>query len=390
MQVVLASSPDDERVAGYRKGAELAAEQVSQAHSEAFRVKIVQSKLEAQALLSASNVTTTIGALAVGGAEVLRTVRHQLDANSFPVFELADDLYDAGALGASMFQVDTPHSWEAWRLARYFGPGDRRYKSVGLMREPGLAGDSAFHSLGAMFRDRGLTLVDAQGDVDAAFAVLSAAKPQAVVIEGSRAFIAAAIKRFGTDNAYAGRSKISDGWRPQLAGFHSSFAVTPVAGMVIAGDYARPAQVGDRVEPVAAFRAAFRKRFHASPTADEVDAYDATMVLADSFAKAGLRTDRSLLIAQFEQVDRSRYGHLRFSFGLSDHVMAERDLQGLWSPSGAQLDLLMKTFTADLQRTNILDEDWMYFFSGSTPGGEAPFYNTARSGILSDASDDLH
>jgi ABC-type branched-subunit amino acid transport system substrate-binding protein len=388
---------DDERASMFMQGASLAADEATEAHKEAFKLSIDRSVLSAPSLKSAATSTNTVGILTVGGADILRDGRAGIDEAAIPVIELTDDLYDAGRLGATTFQGATPHSWQAWRLARYFGPADRKYSRVGLMREPGLSGESAAHALREFCADRGIELIDAPGTVEASFQALSTKKPQAVVIEGSRPYISAGVKKFsGPSSSYAGRSKIADGWRPQIAGFDSMFSVSPDAGLasgtIASGDYARPANLGDRMNNVATFRSAFSKKFRKAPAGDEAVGYDSVMVLIDAFAKAGSTQpiDREKVMESLEHTDRVRFARLPISLGPTDHVMPERDFLGLWAADSMKgWDLLMRTFTADLERTNIYDQDWMFFFSGSTPGGEAPFYNTARSGIVTEPSDDL-
>ena len=352
---------------------------------------MTRSLLNAERLSAAITSTATVGLLTVGGADVLAATRTQVDAAGVPIVEMADDLYDAGRLGASTFEGATPHSWQAWRLARYFGPADRKYSRIGLMREPGLAGESAMHALREFCADRGLEFLDATGSVESAYQTLASKKPQVVVIEGSKKFIGDALAKLSRDNAYQGRSKIEDGWRPQVAGFESMFSVGPVSGMVAAGDYGRPANLGDRMENVARFRSSFAAKFKVPPVGEESVAYDAVMLLVGALTKAGpsIPIDRPKLVTAIESTDRVRFARLPISLGPTDHVIPERDFLGLWAAEQDRWDLLMRTFTADLERTNIYDQDWMYFFSGSTPGGEAPFYNTARSGIVTGPSDDL-
>ena len=173
--------------------------------------------------------------------------------------------------------------------------------------------------------------------------------------------------------------------------------LAPPAGAVAAGDYARAVESGDIIEPVKGFRTAYKQKFGRDPVGDEVLGFDAASALMEAAKRAG-SVEHPKVLAELEKFDRVRFGHLPLSFSPTDHVGAERDVLGLWAVPGdakkwkgqGQWRYLMRAFTSDLERTNILEEDWGYFFEGSTPGGEAPFFNTSRWGITSDKSDPLH
>lgn len=317
-------------------------------------VVIVVEPLSGSRLAGLTDDPNTIGAITIGGSRAIEAARYALDASMFPVIELIDDLYDRRELGPSVFQASIPHSWQAFRLARYFGPGDRNYLKVGLAREP--SGQAVADSLSEALALRGITFIDAEGNAEAAVGKLQQQSPQAVVIEGSDDFRAAVVGTLGKESTrYLGKSKIADGWRPQLAGFDSLFVNKSqlAQGSVATSDYVR-ADVGLRI-------------------------IQAARVLAQA------RT-----VAALERFDRIRLGHLPISLGPTDHILAERDVLGLWTKEQSGWAQLMKTFTSDLERTNILEEDWPVYFDGTTPGGEAPFYHRAKIGNIADLRHDLH
>ncbi|MEO7804492.1 MAG: hypothetical protein ABIS18_09120 [Actinomycetota bacterium] len=296
----------------------------------------------------------TIGAITIGGGAAIEAAREALETSQFPVIELIDDLYDRGSLGQSVFQSAIPHSWQAFRLARYFGPSDRGYSKVGLAREP--SDQAVADVMSEALSLRGVAFVDAPGSAEEAIKKLRQQKPQAVVIEGSLEFRSSVASELSKDpTRYAGKAKITDGWRPQLAGFDSLLqeesALAP--GSVASSDYER-ANLRLRIE-------------------------EAVGVLA-----------KANKLADLEKFDRVRLGHLPISLGPTDHVLAERDVLGLFTIEHGKWTHLMKTFTSDLERTNILEEDWAKYFDGTTPGGEAPFYHGAKVGSVADPKNDLH
>lgn len=325
-----------------------------------------------------------IGAITFGGRDAITAARDELDRSFFPVFELSDDLYEAGQISDSIFQMSTPHSWEAWRLARYFGPGDRGYRSVGLLRSTDPQGEIASIVLEDELSTRRVEFVDGGGDVSR----LRDAGVDAVVVEGDPS-----LPLMDSGTRYAGKDRIHDGWRPQVAFFQPTMALEldVAPGTVAVGTYARASEEGDRIQAVREFREAFEARFQRAARGDEAIAYDAVRALAEGFVRAG-GGGRSARIDAIEGFDRVRFGGLPLSFSPTDHVGPERDHLGLWAiPASADSwSMLHRTFTNDLERTNVLEEDWPAYFEGTTPGGEAPFYYTAKSGITSDKSDLLH
>lgn len=341
-----------------------------------------------------------IGAVVVGGRAMISGAAHSLDASRFPVVELADDLYESGEIRSSVFQMSTPHSWESWRLARYFGPGDRNFRKVGLLRGANAEGEIAASAMGASLAERNLSLVDAGGLPSDPTGVLPEALEKlsgadAVVVDGATSFVEPIVAALSREpRAFKGRSKIHEGWRPQVAGFSTLTAqgVALTAGTVATGDYARASSETDSISRVRTFRQSLEKFAKTKLAGDEGAAYDAVRALAEATARAG-GTDRAKLTAALESFDRVAFSRLPLSFGPTDHVGPERDHLGLWAVNGSDPDpwaILHRTFTSDLERTNLLEEDWPSFFDGTTPGGEAPFYFTAKHGIVTKEQDDLH
>jgi hypothetical protein len=337
-----------------------------------------------------------IGALTVEGAAAIGEAGETLDDRQLATFELADDLYEARTLRLSVFQVSTPHSWQAWRMARYFGPDDRAYKKVGLLRGTTLSGDIAAEVLAEALARRGVAFVDSMGPVREATERLRAEAPEAVVIEGFAGYIREAVAGISARHRYQGRSQIHEGWRPQVAGFESLLGALPQAipGYVATGDYATPAGLLV-LDSVRRFSGAFEKKYGKPPGNEELGGYEAVQLLGEAVRRAG-NVDRARILEALEGFDRVRFGRLPVSLGPDDHLVAERDVLGLWAhpveqgKGNARLLPLMRTFTSDLERTNILEEDWAVFFEGTMPGGEPPFYHQAKLGITTGSEDQLN
>lgn len=382
------------------QGARLAAAELSNERLLGRPVRVeVSGSPDGVSLAAVVDDPDVIGVLTAAGADAIVAAGDALDEWRLAVFELSDDLYEAGRLRPSVFQMSPPHSWEAWRLARYFGPGDRGYRKVGLLRSGDLAGRTASDGLRPATVERGLAFVESvvgPAGVEAALAGLRSEAPEAVVIEGPPSLLREAAALLGAEpSRYLGRARIRDGWRPQIAGFDSLMrvGVALAPGTVAANDYARATERAETIEAVRRFREAFRRKFGTDPSGEEARGYDAVHLLGEAVKRAG-STDRAAILGALEAFDRVRFGRLPVSFGPNDHVAAERDALGVWAVvearGGDPWLQIMRTFTADLERTNILEHDWPAFFEGTTPGGEAPFYHGARRGIVTDKTDDLH
>lgn len=394
LSIALLASPGPQ-VESVLRGARMAAGSLKE-KVLAEQLQINMSDASASVLAGLTDDPHVLGAITVGGATIISAAREVLSSSSFVVVEVRHDLYELSLLGPSVFQGTAPRSWQAFRLARYFGPGDRGYRKIGLAREPGPDGDSVARVLKDAADLRGLEVVDSPGDPQGAIANLRSHKPEAVVIEGSQDFISAATKILSSDpsSAYAGRQRIKDGWRPQIAGFSSLLAHEPVLGSVAGGDYARPAQSDGRIQRVEDFRKEFRDIYKREPSGDEIYGYEAVHLLAEAAKRsgAGARLDKAArikLLEELERFDRVRFAQLPISLGPDDHVIAERDVLGLYCFEGGRWLHLMRTFTSDLERTNLLEEDWASYFDGAVPGGEAPFFHQAKGGVTTDRSDDL-
>ena len=390
--ILLLASPDPE-AAQIARGARLAAAQVSE---EGVLGKGLE--VTGRALPEANVDQESKGHLAVltvGAAKAL-TRRAGREAD-LPWIELRDDVTIGAPSVPEVFQVAARSLWQAEKLARYFGPEDRRYTRVGLARMPGPAGDALASDFSRLLAAKQVELVDSPGKPDAVLSALARSRPQAVVVQGSHDFIEAVAAQLSAPaRRYRGRGEIESGWRPQLAGFTSLLSVQRQlpAGSVAAADYAVPFREAARLRSVSRFRKDFSAEHGVEPVGAEWVGYEAVRVLAEAVRRAGA-ADPDKIVAALESMDRVRFGHLPVSFGPDDHIVSERDLQGVWAmaprgrtgPPGWRP--LMRTFTSDGAGSNFLKEDWRSFFAEADPRGDPPPYEKAKAGITSGPDDDL-
>lgn len=353
---------------------------------------------EAPSLAAAAADDDVLGVVTFGGRDEIAASRSAIETSNAPVFETRDDLYDASQLYGPVFQMSAPHPWEAYRLMRYFGPGDRGYKKVAVIHDASPDAALAVDSLKEAAQVRGVEVMEATGTPEEAVNSGVALKADAVVLEGSHVFLTEAVKLLSQERyLYKGKPAIRDPARPQVAGFSSMLALEPPPGTVAAGDYALPTGSKGIIDRATRFAEGFRKRFNEDPVGVEMLGYDAAKSMIHAATTAG-SIEHTKVIAALEKFDRVSFSHLPLSFSPTDHVGAERDMLGLWAvpndpakhPGTGRWRHLMRAFTSDLERTNVFDEDWAFFFAGATPGGEAPFFNTSRWGIVTDRSDSMH
>lgn len=394
--VVLADPAEGPGADQVARGVELAVSEHTELLGKGLAVKRAAPK--ASALAAAAADENVLGVVTFGGRDEIAAARSAIETSDVPVFETRDDLYDASQLFGSVFQMSAPHPWEAYRLMRYFGPGDRGYKKVAVVHDASPDAILGVDALKQAAQVRGVEVVEAAGTPEQAVGGGVGLMPDAVVLEGRHAFLTEAVKLLSQDAyLYKGKESIRDASRPQVAGFSSMLGLEPPRGTVAAGDYALPTGCKGIIDRATRFAEGFRKRFNEDPVGVEMLGYDAAKSMIHAATTAG-SMEHAKVIGELEKFDRVRFSHLPLSFSPTDHVGAERDMLGLWAVPDdpakhrgtGRWRHLMRAFTSDLERTNIFDEDWAFFFAGATPGGEAPFFNTSRWGVITDRSDPFH
>jgi ABC-type branched-subunit amino acid transport system substrate-binding protein len=156
------------------------------------------------------------------------------------------------------------------------------------------------------------------------------------------------------------------------------------------------------IKRVAAFRKSFRRAFERLPSGFEQEGYDAVRILVEGLKRTeGEGGPR--LTAALERLPAQTFSSVPVNLGPDDHLFLPRDELGLFAVPGPDEELdpwqerdrsnwrpLMRTFTYDGKRTNILDRDKRAFFPFWRKNRPSPFYWQSRYGITTRPSDRLH
>jgi branched-chain amino acid transport system substrate-binding protein len=345
-------------------------------------------------------VGRSLAVLYVGPGAPLVRLRPQVEEAGTSVVLLEGDLYTSRDLFRQVFQTTIPWAWQATVIARYL-IRDRRARDIvflGTGREGGMAAATA--EAAAMYWGGRLT---------ASFTG-SSAEPQT-----------------GLRDAYerAGRADVAITFGEPLDGLHDVNAIEEVArelprisgsaGLLQADPGLAHPEPGatacyvyawagwaQPIKRVAAFRKAFRKTFERLPSGFEQEGYDAVRVLVEGLKRTEGEGGRRLTAA-LERLPAQTFSSVPVDLGPDDHLFLPRDELGLFAVPGPNEELdpwqkrdrsswrpLMRTFTYDGKRTNILDRDKRAFFPFWRKNRPAPFYWQSRYGITTRPSDRLH
>jgi ABC-type branched-subunit amino acid transport system substrate-binding protein len=159
----------------------------------------------------------------------------------------------------------------------------------------------------------------------------------------------------------------------------------------------------EAIRRVARFRAAFQRYFGRPPGGLEQEGYDAVRTLASALERDRVRGGAALT-SSLERVKSLTLSGFPIDLGPDDHLFLPRDELGLFAVAGPRERLdpwqspgsepwrpLMRTFTYDGRRDNILDQDKRVFFPRWRKDRPGPFYWRSRYGIVSrPGRDPLH
>jgi ABC-type branched-subunit amino acid transport system substrate-binding protein len=338
----------------------------------------------------------SVAILYVGSGSALTPLRGQFEQAGKPVVLLGGDLYTSRGLFRQVFQTTIPWAWQAKVIARYlvldrkaervafagFGPEARSASAAvreALAYWGGALSDSIVRSAGSS--------VDAvAGRVHSADAVVVFGPP-----EDSGAMVSA-LKRLPRPPRIAGSAALLDLPRDEL---DAPPGTTACYAYTWAG-WAEP------IRRVGAFRTRFDGREGHLPAGLEQEGYDAvrTLALALSRARGNLGAG---LVSGLERIHKT-FSSFPVDLGPDDHTFLPRDQLGLFAVAGPgeQLDpwqeagtepwrALMRTFTYDGNRTDVLDRDKRVFFPFWRKDRPAPGYWRSRYGIVTRPSRDaLH
>ena len=342
----------------------------------------------------------TAAVLVVGDGPSVARARPAIEGARTPVVLLRGDLYSERGLFREVFQTSIPLRWQAAVLARYLVV-DRGYDRVAFgteipetfgyrpespaeraMREAMLEeGDHPWQSFG-LEPDFGTG--GARQDLRPADAV--------AYVGGARVLARLSRSLGGLDDP------------PQLAAWaealQSSFAeANPPPGTVAPYAYTW-AGWAEPIRRVAAFRELCRRVLGHPPAGFEQEGYDAVRVLADALERTRGRGGDPLVRAL--EGTEATYSSLPISLGPDDHLFLSDRQLGLfavagpreqvepWAPAWAPWRPVMRTFTANGERTTVLDQDKRVFFPRWRSPHPAPDFWTSRYGITTRRGDPLH
>ena len=345
-----------------------------------------------------SLAATATAMMYVGPATGLLPLRPRLEQTGTPVVLLEGDLYTSRGLFREVFQTTIPWAWQATVIARYLVV-DRKAADivfVGTGPEARAAADSARAAVEYWGGRLGASFANSDPDPVLRKVYLRAARADAVILFGA------------PFDALEDVNAIEEVARPlpSISGsasllVRSSEVAHPDPGATACYTYtwagwAKP------IERVARFRSLFNKRFGRLPSGLEQEGYDAVRVLAEGLKATGGEGGR-LLIAALERLRTQTFSSFPVDLGPDDHVFLPRDELGLFAvpgpgerldrwqiESGRNWRPVMRTFTYDGKRTNILDRDKRVFFPFWRKNRPPPYYWQSRYGITSRKGDQLH
>lgn len=337
--------------------------------------------------------------LYVGPGPTLAPLGPALERAGSPVVLLSGDLYSSDGLFRQVFQTTLPWAWQAHVIARYLIL-DRRYRTIAFIgsgpeaaRAAALAGEALAYWGGSL---AWASTYQAGQDPPPA-AITRAGRADAVIDFGAP-----------SDSVLLARALAAiRPRRPQVVGSAAlleaaAAGARPVPGSIACYTYtwAGWAQPIDRV---AAFRRSFQQVIGKPPAGLEQEGYDAVRVLALALKRTDGRGG-SVLTRTLESVVRDRvFSSFPVDLGPDDHEFLPRDELGLFAVAGPKEPLdpweapgsipwrpVMRTFTSDGKRTNVLDMDRPVFFPFWTKDQPGPQYWRSRYGIVSRSDDPLH
>jgi branched-chain amino acid transport system substrate-binding protein len=332
----------------------------------------------------------------VGGGSVVPRYRLEIQEAGALVLLLSSDLYTSRELFNETFQSGVPWRWQAGTLIRYLVV-DRGYRRILAVSQKGPEQRFARESIDAAMREEGvsasasLTLVPNQ-PLDSI--VQRAMDQQAVVFLGSAEETGRLSKALSALSA-----------PPQLAA--SSEALSP--------EFAEAAQPGtvapypytwagwaDVIPRVGDFRRRFQEGFGRFPAGFEQEGYDAVRIVADGLSRTGGEIDGDLVRA-VQRFRNRTYSSLPIRFGPDDRTAVDEGQLGLFAVPAIDEDVepwlaqpprwrpLMRTFTFDGEKTNILDRDKRIFFPRWRKPRPSPKYWRSLYGIVTrPGRDPLH
>jgi len=303
-------------------------------------------------------VTGPPAVFVVGAPDAVAEARPDIEAVGVPVILVGGDLYTDRRLFRQAFQTAIPLRWQARVLARYLVV-DRGHDQIAVVGDRALGAE-------ALAEERASPATSTDG-------------ADAVLALGS-------LGNVGQAQVAASNETVLPSGLP--------------LGSVICLPYTW-AGWADMLPRVHRFRTRFAARFGRPPSGFEQEGYDAVRAVAEALNRTGGAGGEPLVQA-LEGFREETYSSLPIRLGPDDHVLAEESQLGLFAvddravPAGeAQAQVpwraVMRTFTTDGQKVNLLDSDKKVFFPGWRRPKPSPRYWKSRFGIATRPDDDpLH
>jgi branched-chain amino acid transport system substrate-binding protein len=334
--------------------------------------------------------------LYVGPGQGLTSLRAEVERTGKPVVLLGGDLYTSRRLFRQVFQTTIPWSWQAKVIGRYLVRDRKagRIAFAGFGPEARTASAAMREALEYWGGALSVSAVEAAGTSpeDATQKVRSA---DAVVVFGSPEDSAAMVSSL---------EQLQD--PPRIAGSAALLDLAPDEPRAPPGTTACYTYTwsgwAQPIRRVGSFRSRFDERTGHPPVGLEQEGYDAVRALALGLSRTGGKSGIAL-VGALERVHRT-FSSFRVDLGPDDHTFLPRDELGLYAVAGPNERLdpwqedeiepwraLMRTFTYDGSRTNVLDEDKRVFFPFWRKDRPGPEFWRSRYGIITRASKDaLH
>jgi hypothetical protein len=289
--------------------------------------------------------------------------RPEIEAARVPVLLVGGDLYSARSLFRYAFQVSVPLAWQARVLAHYLVT-DRGHERIAIR------GQDRDGVLAAALAEEGVAPAETE--------------------EGADAVVGLGRRQFGMAPPEAQLVLPSDA-------LGATEGLPP--GTVACAPYTW-AGWADMIPRVKAFRERFAAEFGRDPLGPEQEGYEALRALGEALDRTEGRGGDALVRA-LESFRDETYSSIPIRLGPDDHVLAEQSQLGLFAVAGPEETptgeavgpvpwrALMRTFTTDGERVNLLDRDKRVFFPGWRPKEPSPNYWRSRYGIVTRPDEDL-
>ena len=395
------TGPSSATDATYLDGMRLAEAEVNDAGGvldRPIRLEVADDRGEAAltgTLLEEALGERPMATFVIGPGSVVSSRRLLIEEAGGPVFVLSGDLYTSRELFRQTFQTGVPWRWQAAVMMRYLVV-DRRYTRLLAVVEAGPQQQDAVEAIEAASREEGSSLpttltLEPGSALDPI--LQEAGDAEALIFIG------------GADET----SRLADALAalpdpPQLAA--SLEALSPEVAAAVPGTVAPYpytwAGWADPIPRVGMFRARFDEALGRPPIGFEQEGYDAVRLVADGLARSGGEVGGALVTAL--QAFRERtYSSLPVRFGPDDRTAIDDSQLGLfavpapdetpepWFTEAPRWRPLMRTFTFDGKKTNVLDRDKQVFFPRWRKPRPSPKYWRSRYGITTrPRQDSLH